>query len=474
MTCLRRGPRQLSVSTFATGLFIAAISSDAFAQEAEEPPPPTTVAPPPVMEAPTTTEAAPPQAAAPTPPEAAGPPPEAAQPAPVAQSYPPAALGPVADSAPAEAEPEPAAAEEDTPWYDNFSLAGFVDAYMALRSDKNNRPNFNGIPANGYYHEGYVQANGFALAVAGVDFAYTGEQFGATLSMRMGPAVNRFYAANMTDIGIENLTQAYVTYKPVEQLTLDLGQFGTLYGAEVLESWNNVNYSRGALYYSMQPFWHTGLRANLAFSDAFALNAMVVNGVNNAFENNRSPSVGLQALISAGDVFSLSLGYLGALNPTQGGNGLFQNFFDVVATVTAGGFKLVANADLNLYKPEAGADGQNWWGISFAPAYAFSDMFGIGARVEYLSDSANLWGMTTTKVAVDPEAEDNGAMLADKASLTTLTFTVDIKPIPDVTALVLRPEFRYEIAGNYYFFDKDNELTKSFWTVMLGAVVTSM
>jgi hypothetical protein len=63
---------------------------------------------------------------------------------------------------------------------------------------------------------------------------------------------------------------------------------------------------------------------------------------------------------------------------------------------------------------------------------------------------------------------------ASKAALTTLTFTVDIKPIPGVAALVLRPEFRYEIASNYYFFDKDNELTKSFWTVMLGAAVTSM
>ena len=27
----------------------------------------------------------------------------------------------------------------------------------------------------------------------------------------------------------------------------------------------------GALYYAMQPFWHTGLRANLQLSDAFAL-----------------------------------------------------------------------------------------------------------------------------------------------------------------------------------------------------------
>jgi hypothetical protein len=386
---------------------------------------------------------------------------------------------PAAAVAPPPAEEPVAEEEKSAPWYDGFSFSGFVDAYAALRSDKNNRPLATPVPYGGYYHEAYVQNNGFALAVAGIDASYSGGKLGATVSLRLGPAVNRFYAANMRDTGIESITQAYVTYKPIEQLTFDLGQFSTIYGAEVLESWKNVNYSRGALYYAMQPFWHTGLRANITVTDGFALNALIVNGVNNAYENNRSPSLGLQAVITASDVFSLAAGYLGALNPTQGTNGPFQNFFDVVATVTAGGFKLVANADLNLYKPAAGEDGENWWGISVAPAYAFSDMFGIGARFEYLSDSANAgtaWAMTRTKtpyIAEPMDGEESGELLS-KATLTTLTFTVDIKPITSVANFVLRPEFRYEIANGYYFFDKENELTKNFWTLMLGAVVSSL
>jgi hypothetical protein len=457
MTCSRRGLRQLTLGSIATGLCLAAMSSDASAQEAVVEPPPAAAAP----------EAEPP---ATLPPAAAAPVTEPPPAVTAVEPYPSAA-----PAAPAEAE-APAEEEKAAPWYEGFSIGGFVDAYAAIRSDKNSRPLGTPIPIGGYYHEAYTQANGFALAVAGLDAVYSGDKVGATISLRLGPAANRFYAADMRPYGLESITQAYVTYKPIEQLTFDLGQFGTIYGAEVLESWKNVNYSRGALYYAMQPFWHTGLRANVKISDAFALNGLLVNGVNNPFENNKSPSLGIQAVVTASDVFSLAVGYLGALNPTQGGNGLFQNFFDLVATVTAGGFKLVANADVNLYKPEAGADGENWWGLSLAPAYAFSDMFGIGARVEYLSDSANLWGMTTTKTAFDPEAEegaDNGT-LSSKASLTTITFTVDIKPIPGVAALVLRPEFRYEIAGDYFFFDKDNELTKNFWTVMLGAAVTSL
>jgi hypothetical protein len=129
-----------------------------------------------------------------------------------------------------------------------------------------------------------------------------------------------------------------------------------------------------------------------------------------------------------------------------------------------------------LYKPEKGADGQNWWGLSVAPAYAFNDMFGIAARLEYLSDSANIWGMTKTKTPFDPKAAMGAANgeLASKAALTTLTFTLDIKPVSGAANLILRPEFRYEIANNYYFFNKDNELSKGFWTLMLGAVVTTL
>ncbi|MET0390054.1 MAG: porin [Polyangiales bacterium] len=458
---MKRSRLRLLQTTLAAGGLSAAISSVALAQAPEVTPPPPPPPPPPAATEPAPAPAYP-TLSEPTAPATTvvvdAPPPGVTSAEPTAQK-----------------EPEPTE-DAEAPWYANFSIGGFVDAYAAVRSDRNSRPQFGGVPAGGYFHEAYVQANGFALAFAGLDATYSGDKLGATISLRFGPGVNRFYAANMTDTGIENITQAYVTYKPIDKLTFDLGQFGTIYGAEVLESWKNINYSRGALYYAMQPFWHTGLRANVAVTDGFALNALIVNGVNNAFENNKSPSLGLQAVITTGDVFTLSAGYLGALNPlsASGAGGVFHNFFDVVATITTGGFKLVANADLNLYKPGEGAESESFWGISVAPSYAFNDFFGIGARVEYLADSANQWGMTTNKIAPSTDDPENGAILADKASLTTLTATLDIKPIPGSAALILRPEFRFEIAGDNYFQNRDSELTKTFWTLALGAVVTSL
>jgi hypothetical protein len=276
--------------------------------------------------------------------------------------------------------------------------------------------------------------------------------------------VTQFYAADPGLFGIGSITQAFVTWMPSEKLSLDLGQFGTIFGAEVAESWINLNYSRGGLYYAMQPFWHTGLRANYAINDMFGVNALVVNGVNNAFENNKSPSLGIQALITPIPELFIAAGYLGALNPRDGGEAAsnFDHFFDLVATLSIGDFKVVANADLNLYRTKGEDDSENWWGISLAPGYSITNWFGVAARVEYLSDSNNaVFGM-----AVD----DPG----DSSSLTTLTGTLDFKPVPNSSALVLRPEVRYEMASDDYFLDGDNEATDKFWTVMLGAVVTSM
>ena len=460
---MSRSPLRSLHAAVVTGSLTLATTSIVLAQETVPEPVPTPAdAPPPPAAYPTVTQTAPPPSIIAPPPAVVAPPP---------------AYGPAANPSPETPTEGPVDAPQDeaeeAPWYNDFSLGMFVDAYGAIRSDSNRKrtsgttPDGTGLPAQ-YPHEAYVMADGFSLAFAGIDATYSGEKFGATVSLRFGPGVNRFYFADTGPIGIDNITQAFVTYKPHEKLTLDLGQFGTLYGAEVLESWKNMNYSRGALYYAMQPFWHTGLRANLAIADSFALNAMVVNGVNNAFEGNKSPTLGLQAVITPGDVFSMALGYMAALHPRDGAEPPFHNFFDVVATITAGDFKLVGNFDLNMYKL-SGADTENWWGLSVAPGYAFTEYLGAALRFEYLSDSANfLFAMP------DLDSTEEGATIADTTSLTTITATLDLKPVPGSSALVIRPEFRYEMASDDYFADKDGDLTDGFWTAMLGVVVTSM
>jgi hypothetical protein len=397
-----------------------------------------------------------------------------------------------------------AAQAEDAKWYDGFKIGGFVDAYGAIRSDNNAQHNAtatsvndNGTPndpsddtatrldpnnvASGvanpgvvgpYGHDAYVEASGFALAFAGLDVAYSGEQFGATLSLRFGPGVNRFFGGDQGQFGIDNVTQAYATWKPFSKLTLDLGQFYTIYGAEVAESWRNQNYSRGGLYYAMQPFWHTGLRANIAATDWLAINALLVNGVNNAFEGNKAPSVGAQLLFTPIPEIFLGIGYLGGLTPRDGDDEEmitknFQDFFDFVGTFTFGGFKTVLNADFNSYRMKGEGKRENWWGVSVAPGYSFTNWFGAAVRVEYLSDSANSQLFMATK---DQDFHSK------KVHMTTFTATLDFKPVANIVNLIIRPEFRYDLASdeNFYKWGGSAPNQKGFWSAHLGAVVTSM
>jgi hypothetical protein len=263
----------------------------------------------------------------------------------------------------------------------------------------------------------------------------------------------------------------------VKNLTLDLGQFYTMFGAEVFESWRNMNYSRGALYYSMQPFWHTGLRANYVVSDKLAINAMLANGVNTSFAGAKAPIMGVQLVFTPIDELFIAAGAMIPFTPHSGVDNViatknWQDFFDVVATLTIKDFKMVTNADLNLYQPDKTSQKtQNWWGISVAPGYSFTNWFGVAGRVEYLSDSANSQLMMRTGgTAMNP------VVAAQHTHLTTLTGTLDIKPVANVAALIMRPEFRYEIASNddYQKWNGTGISTKHFWTAHLGVVVTSM
>lgn len=365
-----------------------------------------------------------------------------------------------------------AGAEEDPPkiaWYDALSVGLFVDAYGAFTSENNDTKT---TPA----HRSYVRNNGFQLSFVGADLTYSGDQFGATINLRFGPSVPVFYAADMGPFGIDNLTQAYLTYKPTDKLTFDLGQFGTIYGAEVAESFRNKNYSRGALYYAFQPFWHTGLRANYALSDMVGFNAMLVNGVNTPFEGNATPSVGLQTVLAPVEGVTLALGYLGALKPRDGdegpvdldGDGVpdienkFDHFFDVVANASFGDFSVTFNADFDLYRLKGVADNENFWGVSIAPAYAFTEIVGAAVRLEVLGDSVN------AQLAMP------GATPGDATNLLTFTATLDLKPVPGSSAVVLRPEFVYEKSSDDNYNSRDDEPTDGYWQAMLGAVVTSM
>ncbi len=422
------------------------------------------------QDAPPPAEAAPPGEA---PAESAAP----AEPAPAAAA--------AAEPAPAPAAPEPAAAEpaaapaEAESEGPSVKLSMFADTYVSYNSSQagtalpyhrafdNNTPydpnaGFPSVPdpAGGDpVPQGFGARNGFGLSVVGLDASFDTGVVGATAFLRFGPSVPIYYLNDFGGAGLDSLLGGYATLKPVPELVIDAGYFGTIYGAEVMENYVNFNYTRGALYYAMQPFYHFGVRAAYTLNDTVTLRAMVVNGANDIVDENESPAVGLQlALNDLGGVLDLAVGaFYETGDDSKWG---IETFFDAVATLTLGDLTVLANFDYNINRAATSAEEDlSYWGVMGTAAYSILPQLGLAVRGEYLSDPDNaLWrGFGTAAVAPD-------------FNLITVTGTIDYKPFDHV---ILRPEFRFETAADEVFADSDGAPTDSWYTAVLGLVVTT-
>jgi hypothetical protein len=347
--------------------------------------------------------------------------------------------------------------EESGGWWENFRVAGFADAYYMADWNRPSSP----TAASDVGHRAFDSAAGFGLAFAGLDIRYNGEHAGATLDLRFGDGAARLLtgaASSPNPAVLQMLKQAFLTWNPTDSLSLDFGQFDTIYGAEVADSWRNINYTRGALYYLMQPFYHQGLRAGYQVNDTLKLTAMLVNGTNNVVDNNFSPHLGLQAGLSLGDA-SLVIGYYGGAGSSGFGskadvtdNGDWEHFLDVVFGLSSGPLSIVANADLYISGPDSGEGPSIYWGASLAASIAASDMFSVGLRQEFLHDPDAYIG--------------NG-----QDFLLTTTLTLDLKPLDN---LIIRLDNRFEYADADIFTNSDGpEQSGTWFATTLGVVVTS-
>ncbi|MEL6180907.1 MAG: outer membrane beta-barrel protein, partial [Myxococcota bacterium] len=251
-------------------------------------------------------------------------------------------------------------------------------------------------------------------------------------------------------------------WRPVERLSLDMGQFDTIYGAEVNENWRNLNYTRGALFI-IQPFWHTGLRAAYQVTDAVSLNGLVINGTNTQLQEGNRPSLGLQLKLDVG--VSIALGYLTSLEPSQDTSGA-HNFFDLVITGEFGDLSLVANANYNRTDGALTADNQDATYLlgSLAVRYAFTEAFATAVRGEYVLDADNnIYGAVV----------DTTGLPEDEVSVITGTLTLEYKPIAGNNTILLRLDNRIDSASATIFLNEDSEPTDLWFTTVLGLVVNT-
>jgi Putative beta-barrel porin-2, OmpL-like. bbp2 len=193
-----------------------------------------------------------------------------------------------------------------------------------------------------------------------------------------------------------DLQEAYVSARiPIgEGLIVKGGKFVTLLGYEVIDSPNNLNFSRGYLFQFAIPLTHTGGLLTYAFSEQIAVTAGIVLGWDNSRNNNDALSyTGQFATVPVKDL-AVNLNWI--VGPEQNDNDSNQRVvLDLVTTYT--GIKnttLALNVDYGFEQDEAFLTGlgtrqdndARWWGVAGYAAYDFTDWFRMAFRQEFFQD----------------------------------------------------------------------------------------
>src|SRR5215510_9845969 len=251
-----------------------------------------------------------------------------------------------------------------------------------------------------------VRHNAFSLQLAKLTLQKANSKespLGFRVDLGAGETVDRIISvsdASRND-ATKHVLQAYASYvAPIGSgLTIDFGKMYTPVGAEVIETKDNFNYSRGWLF-TYGPYYHTGFRVKYAFNDKAALSGFIFNGWDNVFENNvdknAGKTVGFQLGLTPSKKFGLTQTYLAgpeaplANVPDISARDNWRHVADTVVSVFATD-KLTLLGNF-VYGSDADNDGVrgHWTGFAGYFKYAFNNRFAFAPRFEVFNDKGGL------------------------------------------------------------------------------------
>lgn len=271
--------------------------------------------------------------------------------------------------------------------FSSTAISGFVDTYYGYNFNEpagriSTLRAFDG-PANQF------SLNMTELTISRAPDAHV-SRLGYDLTFGYGNAMNVVNAADPGGLGFaQYLKEAYASYLvPVGNgLQVDFGKFVTPAGAEVIETKDDWNYSRGFLFSYAIPFYHFGLRAKYALNDKLSLTGYLVNGWNNVVDNNTGKTYGLSLAWTPSKKFSLTESYLAG--PEMADTNMhWRQLTDTVAqyNVTSK-LSLLGNFDWGGGDLVPGRTGAAFWtGVAGYVRYAFNDRYALATRYEYYDD----------------------------------------------------------------------------------------
>ncbi len=227
------------------------------------------------------------------------------------------------------------------------------------------------------------------------------------------------------------LQQAYGYYQWDNGAELDVGLFGTIAGLEVAESHLNWNYTRGILWAWNEPFSHLGAKFSAPISDTFTGTVMLVNGFDNAFDQNSGKSYGVQGSWAPSDQFNTTLTWIHGPENDLVNTGWQRDFSWNFYGGLHEKFEVMANLDW-ISATDPFDTTATSWGIGGYARFNATDQFRIAQRFEYFDDS---------------EARSTGV----ENILKEYTLTFEYAPEP---RFITRFEWRRDWSTNDFFFGR--------------------
>lgn len=354
-------------------------------------------------------------------------------------------------------------------------ISGFVDAYYSLNL---NRPDTNTNTIGGTTSNFDFSHNTFSLNLAELVVSKTADPVGFRIDLDFGPTTDFVHCGNVSCAAVDdfedidndgvvdtnelpsssreetfkNIQQAYVTWATPTGVTLDFGKFVTHMGAEVIESKDNWNYTRGLLFCCAIPYYHSGLKANYVISDTLFVNGYILNGWNNVFENNNSKTFGAQIGITPIKQLPILLNWVGPEDST----GAFENrqVYDLVVTYNAtDSLSFMINYDYGTQDLLPTGD-QKWSGIAAYARWAgvMSENCAVAIRYENVDDKDDFMFLT-------------GKVTGQKVQEITLTGEHKV-----AGNILLRLEYRHDMADEDIFSDEGGNFTDTQDRVIVGVI----
>jgi hypothetical protein len=357
-----------------------------------------------------------------------------------------------------------------------FSLSGSIDTYFHSAFGTTNIYPLDfstGTPQPSGWTgptSAFADLKGFGLGMANIIATYSGEKVGFTADLVFGP---RGRAAVFTsEQGIVNQMFAY--YKLSDGVTLNLGQFNTFLGYEVISPAVNFHYSTSYMF-SYGPFSHTGLRADFDLGGGMVAKLAIMNPTDLVEFNPVNTYTFGGQLGHSSDAGGIWLNVVygdqdGKLDKDESTPGLSSAGSLFQVDLTTGwnlGEKFYLGLNTSMQSVAAGegfdsttgeledldGDASTFMGVALYPKITLSESFALGLRAEYL-------GVTNGHLGIFGVDADG------KGSVMEFTLSGNYK----VGGLTFIPEFRIDQTSEDSFLDADGEATNMMPSLNLAAV----